>query len=293
VSGDRIDGKRVVITGATSGIGKATALELARRGAELTIVARDLDKAARLTQEITTAVPEAGSGLRVVEGDLAAFASVREAAAEIRETHDRIDVLINNAGVHSMVPRLTPEGFDHMLATNYLGPFLFTNLLLDLVVAAAPSRIVVVGSEAHRVAGRLDPERFEDLGSYNRLTSNPPYGRTKLLDILFASELARRLDGTGVTVNSLCPGAVATNLFEDAPLIGHLGRLAALSPFIRTPEQGAQMTVKLATDPAVEGETGRFFSSTPGASILPETRPRRDVALQARIWKRSAQLVGL
>jgi NAD(P)-dependent dehydrogenase (short-subunit alcohol dehydrogenase family) len=293
VSEHRIDGKRVVITGATSGIGKAAALELARRGAQLTIVSRDLDKGAHLAQEIAAAAPGAGAELRVVEGDLASFASVREAAAEIRESHDRVDVLINNAGVHAMVPRLTPEGFDHMLASNYLGPFLFTNLLLDLVAAAAPSRIVIVGSEAHRVAGHLDPERFEQLGSYNRLTSNPPYGRTKLLDILFASELARQLGGTGVTVNSLCPGAVATNLFTDAPLIGRLGKLAALSPLIRTPEQGAKMTVRLATDPALDGVTGRFFSSTPGASRLPETRPRQDRALQQRIWERSVKLVGL
>jgi retinol dehydrogenase-12 len=293
VSADRIDGKRVVITGATSGIGKAAATELARRGAELTIVCRDLDKGARVSSEIARAVPGSGAAIDLVQADLVSFASIREAASEVRDRHERIDVLINNAGVHSMVPRTSPEGFDQMLASNYLGPFLFTNLILDMVVAAAPSRIVVVGSEAHRIAGRLDPERFEQLGSYNRFTSNPPYGRTKLLDILFAAELARRLRGAGVTVNSLCPGAVATNLFEDAPLIGRLGRLAARSPLIRTPEQGARMTVKLATDPDVAAVSGEFFSSTPGAGRLPPVAARGDEALQRRIWQRTAELVGI
>jgi retinol dehydrogenase-12 len=293
VSGHRIDGKRVVITGATSGIGKAAATELARRGAELTIVCRDLDKGARVSSEIARAVPGSGATIDLVQGDLVSFASVREAASEVRDRHQRIDVLINNAGVHSMVPRTSPEGLDQMLASNYLGPFLFTNLILDLVIAAAPSRIVVVGSEAHRVAGRLDPERFEQLGRYNRFTSNPPYGRTKLLDILFAAELARRLRGSGVTVNSLCPGAVATNLFKDAPLIGRLGRLAARSPLIRTPEQGGRMTVKLATDPDVAPVSGEFFSSTPGARRLPRVAARGDEALQKRIWERTAELVGI
>jgi retinol dehydrogenase-12 len=290
---ERIDGKRVVITGATSGIGRAAALELARRGAELTIVCRDLDKGARVSSELAAAVPGSGVTIDLVQGDLASFASVREAASEVRDRYERIDVLINNAGVHAMVPRTSPEGFDQMLASNYLGPFLFTNLVLDLVIAAAPSRIVVVGSEAHRIAGRLDPERFEQLGSYNRFTSNPPYGRTKLLDILWASELARRLGTSGVTVNSLCPGAVATNLFEDAPLLGRLGRLASRSPFIRTPQQGARMTVKLATNPDVAGVSGEFFSSTPGAGRLPAVAARKDVALQERIWERTAELVGI
>jgi NAD(P)-dependent dehydrogenase (short-subunit alcohol dehydrogenase family) len=293
VNGHRIDGKRVVITGATSGIGKATAVELARRGAELTIVCRNVDKGARVSAEVAAAAPAAAATIDLVEGDLASFDSVREAATEIKQRYDRIDILINNAGVHAMVPRLTRDGFDQMLASNYLGPFLFTSLLLDPVTAAAPSRIVVVGSEAHRVAGRFDPERFEQLGSYNRLTSNPPYGRTKLLDMLLAAELARRLRGTGVTVNSLCPGAVATNLFEDAPLVGRLGRIASRSPFIRTPAQGAKMTVRLATDPGVADVSGRFFSSTPGASVVPLTGAMRDEGTQRRVWERTVALVGL
>ena len=177
----RIDGRRVVITGATSGIGRATALELARRGASLAIVCRNRGKGEATVAEIEAAVP--GASAELVEGDLADLASVRKAAQELRDRYDHIDVLINNAGVHAVAPRLTLDGFDHMLASNYLGPFLLTNLLLDRVTAAAPARVIVVGSEAHRLAGRLHPERFEDLGDFGLLGSFRAYGRTKLLDL--------------------------------------------------------------------------------------------------------------
>jgi len=207
---------RVVISGATSGIGKAAALELARQGARLTIVCRNEDKGAATVAELRDTVP--GLSADVVRCDLADLESVRRAGYELVDRYDAIDVLINNAGVNDTQSSLTAEGFDHMMASNYLGPFLLTRLVLARVKAAAPSRIVVVGSEAHRMAAAFDPDRFEELGRYGPMNNNVAYGRTKLLDQLFTNELARRLEGTGVTANSVCPGFVATNLVDMGPL---------------------------------------------------------------------------
>ena len=248
---------RVVITGATSGIGQAAALELARQGARLTIVCRKGDKGTATVAELRDAVP--GLSADIILCDLSDLASVRRAGQELTERYDEIDVLINNAGVSDTQSSRTADGFDHMMASNYLGPYLLTQLVLDRVKAAAPSRIVVVGSEAHRMAGLFDPERFEDLGPYGPMNNNLAYGRTKLLDQLFTNELARRLNGTGVTANSVCPGFVATNLVDMGPL-RPLIEAATRTPFVNTPAEGARLVVRLATDPALEGVTGR---STP------------------------------
>src|SRR5438445_8980831 len=191
---DLITGQRVVITGATSGIGKATALELARRGGELAIVCRNLEKGKVTAGEIESAVP--GATVEVFLADLSELDQVRQVAREISARYEVLDVLVDNAGVQDMQARRTSEGFDHMLASYYLGPFLLTNLVLDRLRAAPAGRIVVVASEAHRNAGRLDPESFEQLGDYTGLRAMRAYGRTKLLDLLFALELARRLEDT-------------------------------------------------------------------------------------------------
>ncbi|TMM14609.1 MAG: SDR family NAD(P)-dependent oxidoreductase [Actinobacteria bacterium] len=288
---DLITGQRVVITGATSGIGRLTALELVRRGGNVTIVCRNLEKGKATAAEIESTV--AGTSVDVLVADLSGLEQVRRVAAEICARYPVVDVLVNNAGVQDLRPRLTPDGFDHMVASNYLGPFLLTNLILDRTRAAAAARIVVVASEAHRIAGRLDPETFEHLGSYSRATAMWAYGRTKLLDLLFALELARRLEGTRVTANALCPGLVATNLVGGKPMLGPVDRMLSLTPMLRTPEQGARMSVRLATDPSLDGVTGRFFTSTPGMRFLPPAGPTRDASLQRRIWERTAQLVGL
>ena len=281
---------RVVITGATSGIGRAAALELARQGARLTIVCRDTDKGTATVAELRDAVP--GLSADVVRCDLADLESVRRAGFELVDRYDGIDVLINNAGVNDSESSFSVDGFDHMMASNYLGPFLLTRLVLDRVEAGAPSRIVVVGSEAHRMAGPFDPERFEDLGRYGALNNNLAYGRTKLLDQLFASELARRLEGTGVTANSVCPGLVATNLVDMGPL-RPIMQAAARTPFVNTPAEGARLVVRLATDPELEGATGRFYTTTPGMRLLPAVPAMLDTPLQRRIWERTEALVGL
>ena len=266
----RIDGRRVVITGATSGIGKAAALELARRGAPLTIICRNPGKGEDTVAEIQRAVPAASTDL--VVADLADLASVRRAAQELRDRHTSIDVLINNAGVHAAAPHRA-NGLDQMLIVNYLGPFLLTNLLLAELTAAAPARIIVVSSEAHRLAGHLDPERFEELGEYRRLGSFPAYGRTKLLDILFAEELARRLAGTGVTANSLCPGTVATGLYGELPVLRTIAPALARTPLVRTAEQGASMTVRLASDPSLAKVRAATSPPRPGSACSRRCAP--------------------
>lgn len=281
---------RVVITGATSGIGRAAALELAGQGARLTIVCRNTDKGAATVAELRSAVP--GLSADVVRCDLSDLESVRRAGFELIDRYDAIDVLINNAGVNDTESALTADGFDHMIASNYLGPFLLTRLVLDRVKAAAPSRIVVVGSEAHRMAAPFDPERFEDLGRYGPMNNNLAYGRTKLLDQLFANELARRLAGTGVTANSVCPGLVATNLVDMGPL-RPIMQAVARTPFVNTPAEGARLVVRLAADPKLEGVTGRFYTTTPGMRLLPPVPAMLDTQLQRRIWERTETLVGL
>jgi retinol dehydrogenase-12 len=283
--------KRVVITGGTAGIGKAASLELARRGAALTILARDDDRGRETVAEIERTVP--GAPAEFLRTDLADLESVRATAGLLLERHDRIDVLIANAGVHPTEARRTEGGFDQMLAANYLGHYLLTRLLTGAIEAASPSRIVVVGSEAYRLAGRLDPEAFEDMGEYGHIGSFRAYGRTKLLDILFAFELARRLQRTGVTVNGVDPGTVSTGLYEQIPGFRRLAPRLTRTPLVRTPEQGARMIVKLAGDPSLAEASGQFFSSVPGARMLPRHRALRDAELQRRVWERTAELVGL
>lgn len=283
--------KRVVITGGTAGIGKAAATELARRGAALTLLARDEDRGHAAVAEIKQHA--AGALVEFVRLDLADLESVRDAASLLLERHDRVDVLIANAGVHLTHTRRTRQGFDHMLAANYLGHYLLTRLLTGAIEAASPSRIVVVGSEAYRLAGRLDAEAFETIGEYGRVGSFRAYGRTKLLDILFALELARRLQGTGVTANGVDPGTVSTGLYEQIPGFRSLAPRLTRTPFVRTPSQGARMIVKLADDPSLAEVSGRFFSSVPGARMLPGHRALRDSKLGMRVWDRTAELVGL
>ena len=281
---------RVVITGATSGIGKAAALELGRQGARLTVVCRNTDKGAATVAELRDTIP--GLSADVVQCDLADLDSVRRAGFELVDRYDAIDVLISNAGVNDTASSLTAEGFDHMMASNYLGPFLLTRLVLDRVKAGAPARIVVVGSEAHRMALPFDPARFEDLGPYGTMNNNLAYARTKLLDQLFTNELARRLEGTGVTANSVCPGLVATNLVDVGPM-RPIMEIATRTPFVNTPEQGARLVVRLAADPKLEGVTGRFYTTTPGMRLLPPVPTMLDAGLQRSIWDRTEQLVGL
>jgi NAD(P)-dependent dehydrogenase (short-subunit alcohol dehydrogenase family) len=284
-------GRVPFVTGGTSGFGKEIARGMVRDGFLVGIVCRNEMRAAATVEELVRDVP--GARVETFIGDLSVQLDVRRVAASLVERFERLDVLVGNAGVHLLRAKVSADGYDRMIATNHLGPFLLTNLLLGLLEKGAPSRVVIVASEAHRRAGRLDVERFAEPGSYGPLESMRVYGRSKLLNILFAQELARRMEGSGVTVNAVCPGAVATGLFRDVPGGGRVSGLLAHTPLMRTPAQGARPVLRLALDEEFEGRSGVFHSSTPGAGLLPVVGALRDPELQRAVWDRSARLVGL
>ncbi len=281
----------MIVTGATNGIGEATAVELARRGARLGIVARSPSKADATVARIRSTTP--GAEVEVFLADLGLMAEVRSLGAEVLERYPRIDVLVNNAGVQLPVARVTDEGLPELVAVNYLAPWLLTDLLRERLLESAPARVVVTASEAHRFGWTLDPERtLTDTSPFGRGGGLVAYGKTKLADLLFTLELAERLEGTGVTANCCCPGFVATGLAGTDTLAART--LAALShtPVIRRPEQGAQVLVRLATDPELASTTGQFVSSTPLAGLLPTIPAVRDTKLRSRLWDATEALLA-
>jgi len=285
-------GQHVVISGATSGIGRAIALDLAARGARLTLLARSAARAAATAAELA-ALPGTSAAPEVVLCDLADLASVRRAAAALHDRGGAIDVLVNNAGMRSFTPGVTADGFELMMGTNHLGPFLLTNLLLDLLAAAPRARVVTTSSEAHRLSGRPELSRLAEPVDSGPLGAERRYGQSKLMTILFTQELARRLGASTVTANCFCPGAVATGLVRETPALDLAGGLLSRTPLLRTPRQGARMGVRLIVDPALAGTSGQFFTSTPGLGRLRPVDARRDAQYQCEAWDRSAQLVAL
>ncbi|GAA3946510.1 SDR family NAD(P)-dependent oxidoreductase [Actinomadura viridis] len=275
-----------IVTGASSGLGKEIARELARMGYRLGLVCRSPVRGRDAVADIERSVPEAD--VELFQADLSVQADVRDVAARLLDRYERIDALVNNAGVHNLRAKVSADGYDRMIATNHLGPFLLTTLLLEALERAAPSRVVMVASEAHRHAGRWDVERLAEPGAYGPVGSMRVYGRSKLLNILFAQELAER--AKGVIVNAVCPGLVATGLVRDVPGAERAERVMAHTPLVRTPAQGARMVVKLAT----EGfDSGRFYSTTPGGQWLPVAAERKDAGLRRAVWERSEALVRL
>ncbi|MEU8343940.1 SDR family NAD(P)-dependent oxidoreductase [Actinomadura meyerae] len=280
-----------VVTGATSGIGKEIARALARDH-RVGVVCRDPARGAALVAEFAAEMPDAD--LETFLADLSVRADVRRVARRLTARYGRLDVLVNNAGVQRLRGATGPDGLDLMIATNHLGPFLLTNLLLDAVRAAGRARIVVVASEAHRFAGRVDLDRFAEPGDYGLRGALRVYARSKLFNILFTQELARRLAGTRVTANALCPGLAATGLVrESLPRSERTASLVARTPLMRTAGQAARLAVRLATEAAFEGRSGGFYSSMRGVRNLPPVAARRDAALQRNLWARSAELTGL
>jgi NAD(P)-dependent dehydrogenase (short-subunit alcohol dehydrogenase family) len=280
----------MIVTGATNGIGEAAAMELARRGAHVGIVARNPVKAEATAARIEAAAP--GAPVDVFIGDLALMDEVRKVAAEMLDRYDRIDVLVNNAGIQLPEQRTTSEGFPEMVAVNYLAPWLLTSLLRDRLVASAPARVVVTASEAHRIGWTIDPDTIlTDTSSFGRAGVMPAYGKSKLLDVLFTLELAERLDGTGVTANCCCPGLVATGLAGTENVADRVATALSRSPLVRRPEQGARVLVRLATDPTFATRTGEFISSTPLAGLLPTIPAVRDQALRRRLWEATEALL--
>ncbi len=283
---DAMDGRVVLVTGGNTGIGKETAVALAAMGARVVFTARDATRGEEALAEIRTR--SGNDAVEVTALDLASFASVRDFAKRWDDEHDRLDVLVNNAGLILNSRRETGDGNEMTFQVNHLGPFLLTQLLRDQLVAGDHARVVNVSSDAHSSARRgLD---FDDLQSTQHYRGFRVYGKTKLANILFTRELARRWDDTGITANAVHPGFVASSFGRD----GDTGRLGALlfpllKPFALSPEQGARTQVYVASAPELAGITGGYWvKSAPGTP----SAAAQDDAAAARLWAVSEELVG-
>lgn len=286
-----MEGKTVVVTGGNSGIGFETAAALAAMGARVIVTARNADKGRAAVSALTQRIGGGlgGGTVQLVVFDLADLSSVRRGAAEILEQAPRLEVLVNNAGVVLSERAETVDGFEATLAINHLGPFLLTNLLLDRLKASAPSRIVNVASMAHRTARKGIP--FDDLQSSARYSGMRVYGESKLANILFTLELARRLAGSGVTANSLHPGAVRTGWGSDGDARGLFALGIKIGgPFFLSPAKGARTSVYLASAPEVADVSGQYFVK---CKPKEPRRPARDADAARRLWQVSEELVGL
>jgi retinol dehydrogenase 12 len=275
-----VEGTTCLVTGATSGIGKATTARLAELGATVIAVARDRARGAQAVDEIRQRAPRAR--VEVLTADLSHLGQVRRLAAQVQAGHDRLDVLVNNAGVAKFRRELTPDGLGVTLATNHLGPFLLTNLLLDRLKRSAPARVVTVSSDRHT---RQRSIPWDDLEPGHDCS----YVASKLLNLLFTYELARRLAGTGVTANCLSPGFVRTELGREATGAFRVF-LRLARPFQSSPQAGAATPVYLATSPEVAEVSGRYFEKCAPAQ---SSALSRDPAAAERLWQLSTRLSGL
>jgi len=283
-------GRTVLITGATSGIGRATALGLARMGAHVAITGRDRVRTENAAREIRAA----GCGqVDPFTADLSDQSEVRRLATEVLLSLSRIDVLINNVGGYWNTRHVTVDGLERTFALNHLAPFLLTNLLLDRLKQSAPARVVTVSSNAHAQGRRID---FDDLHGERSYSGARAYNQSKLANLLFTYELARRLQATAlldqplVTVNALHPGVVSTSFGAEDPASVQRMFIPFLRLFMKTPAQGAATPIHLAYAPDLEQVTGRYFAnSEPTRS----SKPSYDQAAAARLWQVSAVLVGL
>jgi NAD(P)-dependent dehydrogenase (short-subunit alcohol dehydrogenase family) len=280
-----MQGKTCMVTGANSGIGKATALGLAQMGANVVMVARD-----RARGEVAQNEVKAKSGNNSVDllvADLSSQESIRKLVENFKQHYKQLHVLINNAGVFMLTRRETVDGLEVTFAVNYLAPFLLTNLLLDVLKASVPARIVNVSSEAHE-NGYI---KMDDLQTKKNYRAFRAYGQSKLALVMFTYELARRLQGTGVTANCLHPGFVATNIGQSGvvPVARPVAKFV-LSLLGISPEEGAKTSIYLATSTDVEDVTGKYFVK----SVISRSAPiSYDESLQRQLWDESAKLVKL
>ncbi|KAM6071416.1 retinol dehydrogenase 12-like [Theristicus caerulescens] len=280
-----LTGKTVIVTGANSGIGKCVALDLARRNARTILACRSRERGQAAVEEIRAATGNPAVLLRLL--DTSSLASVRAFAQAVLREEKRLDVLVNNAGVTGLPFAITPEGLEQTFATNHLGSFLLTNLLLDLLKASAPARVVNVSSFRHSV-GTVNVRWLSGQEQPGSLAAT--YDSTKLMNVLFTAELARRLQGTGVTANALSPGVVRTSIMR------HYGwafraLFCLIRPFMKSAEQGAASTIYCAVSEEASGITGKYFDSNCGLT-LPSTAAR-DAGLAQKLWEESERLTGL
>jgi NAD(P)-dependent dehydrogenase (short-subunit alcohol dehydrogenase family) len=278
-----MQGKLCVLTGGTSGIGRETAAALAGLGARLALVCRDRRRGEETAAEIAARTGNSQVVLHLA--DLSSREEVRRVAGELLASHPEIHLLVNNAGIVNLGRSLTVDGIEAVFATNHLAYFHLTLLLLDRLRASAPARIVNVASEAHRW-GHID---LDDLGNERRYRAMRVYGESKLANVLFTYELARRLAGSGVTVNCLHPGAVATRLGHNNGVIAR-ALTRVLRPFFRTPAQGAETSIWVATAPEIEGVSGQYFVGRRATRSSPASY---DEVIARRLWDASLKLTGL
>ena len=276
-------GRVCLVTGATSGIGRATADALASMGANVGVVARNAAKGESITARLRAA--SANDRIELFVADLSSQGSIWALVEDVQRRYDSLHVLVNCAGDYYAHRHSTVDGLELTFALNHLAYFLLTRLLLDLLIASAPSRIVNVTSGAQSL-GRID---FDDLQGERRYRGQAAYNQSKLANVLFTYELARRLDGTEVTANAVHPGVTRTRFGKADPNVaGRLSRVA--QPFMRTPERGASTVVHLASSPDVGGITGRYW-----ANLRPKSSSKRsyDLVTARRLWEISESLTGL
>ena len=275
--------KVCVITGATDGIGKAAAFNLAAKGATLLLHGRDPDKGARVVEDLKARTRN--PAIEFLQADFSSLAEVRRLAATVMARAPRVDVLVNNAGGVFAKRQVSKDGYEMTFAVNHLAPFLLTQLLLGTMKSAAPSRIVTTSSAAHK--GARIP--FDDLQATGRYSAMGAYGTSKLANILFTRALAKRLQGTTVTATCFHPGFVRTSFgrgFDANPIARHLFRW--VSRFARTPEKGAQTLVYLAASPEVDGASGGYYFD---CKLTTTSAAAQDDAAAERLWQVSEQLV--
>jgi retinol dehydrogenase 14 len=279
-----MNGKTVLITGGTGGIGKAAAIRLASMGARVGITGRDRQRADRAAAQIRH---EAGQAVvDVFVADMSSQAEVRRLAEEVLAAYPRIDVLLNNVGGFWSHRHVTADGLEHTFALNHLAPFLLTSLLLDRLIASAPARIVTVSSGAQSM-GKID---FDDLMGERKYSGQQAYNQSKLANVMFTYELARRLAGTRVTATAVHPGVTNTSFSAEDPSRAFAPLVLFMRPFMKKPERGADTPVFLASSPAAEGLTGQYFASLTSKKSNESSYNR---STTARLWRVSADLVGL
>nr|XP_021191428.2 retinol dehydrogenase 14 [Helicoverpa armigera]XP_021191429.2 retinol dehydrogenase 14 [Helicoverpa armigera] len=280
----RMDGKTVIVTGCTGGIGKETARELAKRGARVIMACRNLEAAEKVKAEIIEDTKN--TKVIVKKLDLSSFASIREFAADINKTETKLDVLVHNAGyADTFKKRKTVDDIEMTMETNHYGPFLLTHLLIDLLKKSAPSRIVVVASSLYRIgAFNIDnPNPVDTLPGYL-------YYASKEANILFTRELARRLEGTGVTVNCLHPGLIESGIWSSVPPPLSWMLYPIIKCFFKNPQQGCQTTVMLAVDEKLEKVSGKYFSDCRESSL---SNSVSNMARAKKVWEISEKMVKL
>ena len=276
-----MQGKTVLVTGGTNGLGLVTARELARMGAQVTILSRNTAKCAMVAEAIKAAT---GNPVEFITADLSNLAGIMQAAATFKQRHTHLHILVNNAGALFARRQLTSDGYEMTFALNHLNYFLLTILLLDILKASAPARIVNVSSDAHEGA-TID---FDNLQGEKHYAGMRAYGQSKLANILFTYELARHLEGSGVTVNALHPGFIATGFARNNGIFYNFG-MKVIGLFIRKPDQGAQTSIYLASSPEVEGVSGKYFVD---CKAVDSSSLSHDRAIAEKLWQVSLELTG-